>query len=195
MACVASPSPTVTICLDTTASMKLAWSVREARPSWPGSRRRADTALENARVSSGDSVATPDLPDAARAVACAIYAPHHGSRADRLRGPTSADRRTPGLREALYGTSRRWLELRRLDAVVGGLSLVGRALCGNTPCLNVLFSGAYAASLDVAGCGLMGDLAAQTVAGCRPTWPDICGRWLPVWLPGIGGAQRPARWS
>ena len=45
------------------------------------------------------------------------------------------------------------------------------------------FSGAYAASLHVAGCGLMGDLAAQTMAGCRPMWPDVCRRWLPVWLP------------
>jgi hypothetical protein len=35
----------------------------------------------------------------------------------------------------------------------------------------------------VAGCGLMGDLAAQTMAGCRLVWPDICRRWLPVWLP------------
>src|SRR5437773_5566775 len=38
------------------------------------------------------------------------------------------------------------------------------------------FSGAFAASLHVAGCGLMGDLAAQTVAGCRLTWPETCGR-------------------
>jgi hypothetical protein len=45
------------------------------------------------------------------------------------------------------------------------------------------FSGAYAASLHVARCGLIGDLAGQTVAGCRLVWPDMCGRWLPVWLP------------
>ena len=45
------------------------------------------------------------------------------------------------------------------------------------------FSGASAPSLDVAGCGLMGDLAAQTVAGCRLMWPNTCRRWLPVWLP------------
>jgi hypothetical protein len=45
------------------------------------------------------------------------------------------------------------------------------------------FSGAFAASLHVAGCRLMGNLAAQTMAGCRLAWPDICGRCLPVWLP------------
>jgi hypothetical protein len=45
------------------------------------------------------------------------------------------------------------------------------------------FSGAYPASLHVAGCGLMGDLAARTMAGCRLMWPHICRRWLPVWLP------------
>src|SRR5215469_13941264 len=44
-------------------------------------------------------------------------------------------------------------------------------------------SGAFAASLHVAGRGLTGHLAAQTMAGCRLAWPDICGRWLPVWLP------------
>src|SRR6266702_3234329 len=44
------------------------------------------------------------------------------------------------------------------------------------------FSGAFAVWLDVAGCGLMGDLAAQTMAGCRLLWPDVCRRWLPVWL-------------
>src|SRR5262245_6319607 len=54
--------------------------------------------------------------------------------------------------------------------------------------LTFRFSGAYAASLHVAGCGLMGDLAAQTMAGCRLMWPGVCGRWLPVWLPTIVGA-------
>ena len=47
------------------------------------------------------------------------------------------------------------------------------------------FSGAYAASLHVAGCGLTGDLAGETVADCRLMWPDACRRWLPVWLPKI----------
>ena len=45
------------------------------------------------------------------------------------------------------------------------------------------FSGAFAAWLHVAVCGLMGDLAATTVAGCRLMWPDACQHWLPVWLP------------
>jgi len=45
------------------------------------------------------------------------------------------------------------------------------------------FSGASAASLDVAGCGLMGDLAARTMAGCRLMWPDTCRRWIPARLP------------
>ena len=49
------------------------------------------------------------------------------------------------------------------------------------------FSGASASSLHVAGRGLMGHLAAQTMAGCRLAWPDTCRRWLPVWLPGTGG--------
>src|SRR5215470_5760747 len=40
------------------------------------------------------------------------------------------------------------------------------------------FSGAFAASLHVAGCGLMGQLAATTMAGCRLVWPDVCRRWL-----------------
>jgi hypothetical protein len=35
----------------------------------------------------------------------------------------------------------------------------------------------------------MGHLAAPTMAGCRLMWPDTCRRWLPVWLPGIGGAS------
>jgi hypothetical protein len=30
----------------------------------------------------------------------------------------------------------------------------------------------------VAGYGLMGDLAGETMAGCRLMWPDICRRWL-----------------
>ena len=50
------------------------------------------------------------------------------------------------------------------------------------------FSGASAASLHVAGRGLMGHLAAQTMAGCRLLWLDACRRWLPVGLPGT----RPA---
>ena len=40
------------------------------------------------------------------------------------------------------------------------------------------FSGAFAASLDVAECGLMGHLAAATMARCRLMWPDGCRRWL-----------------
>jgi hypothetical protein len=54
-------------------------------------------------------------------------------------------------------------------------------------CRPFRFSGASAASPDVAGCGLMGHLAAPTMAGCRLMWPDACRRWLPVWLPGTGG--------
>jgi hypothetical protein len=45
-------------------------------------------------------------------------------------------------------------------------------------------------SLHVAGRGLIGNLAAQTIARCRLTWPDDCRRWLPVWLPGTGGHGR-----
>src|SRR5215831_11594902 len=45
------------------------------------------------------------------------------------------------------------------------------------------FSGAFATSLYVAGRGLTGHLAAQTMAGCRLMSPDACRRWLPVWLP------------
>jgi hypothetical protein len=41
------------------------------------------------------------------------------------------------------------------------------------------FSGAFAAWLHVAGCGLMGDLAAESMAGCRLVWPGVCRRWLP----------------
>jgi Lsr2 len=56
------------------------------------------------------------------------------------------------------------------------------------------FSGAYAAWLHVAGCDLMGDLAAATMAGCRLMWPGVCWCWLGVWLPGIGGrGRRPGR--
>jgi len=58
------------------------------------------------------------------------------------------------------------------------------------------FSGAFVASLDVAGCGLMGDLAAATMADCRLAWPDVCRRWLPVWLPlGAGGPDLPLGWA
>jgi hypothetical protein len=39
-------------------------------------------------------------------------------------------------------------------------------------------SGASAASLHMAGCGVMDQLAATTMAGCRLMWPDVCGRWL-----------------
>jgi hypothetical protein len=42
----------------------------------------------------------------------------------------------------------------------------------------------------VAGCGLMGDLAAETTAGCRLMRPGVCRRWLPVWLPKIDGARQ-----
>ena len=41
------------------------------------------------------------------------------------------------------------------------------------------FSGAFAASLHMAVWGLISDLAAQTMVGCRLMWPDICRRWLP----------------
>jgi hypothetical protein len=40
------------------------------------------------------------------------------------------------------------------------------------------FSGAFAASLHVAGRGLMGQLAAETMARCRPMWPGVCRHWL-----------------
>jgi hypothetical protein len=56
------------------------------------------------------------------------------------------------------------------------------------------FSGAFPPWLHVAGRGLMGDLAAQTVAGCRLMWPDICGRWLPVWLPESTEGAAAAAW-
>jgi hypothetical protein len=36
--------------------------------------------------------------------------------------------------------------------------------------------------------GLIGDLAGETMAGYRLTWPDICRRWLPVWLPNLVSA-------
>jgi hypothetical protein len=36
------------------------------------------------------------------------------------------------------------------------------------------FSGAFVWSLHVAGCGLMGDLAATTMAGCRLMRPGVC---------------------
>jgi hypothetical protein len=52
------------------------------------------------------------------------------------------------------------------------------------------FSGAFAASLYVAGQGLIGGLAAETMARCRRTWPDKCRRWLPVWLPKIVAGRR-----
>ena len=47
------------------------------------------------------------------------------------------------------------------------------------------FSGAYAASLNVARQRLMGDLAAETMARCRLMWPGVCRRWLPFWLPNL----------
>jgi hypothetical protein len=50
---------------------------------------------------------------------------------------------------------------------------------GRSPIVDFPFSGAYVASLDVAGYGLVGDLAAETLAGCRLVWPDVCRRWLP----------------
>jgi hypothetical protein len=52
------------------------------------------------------------------------------------------------------------------------------------------FSGASAASLHVAGRGLKGDLSAETMAGRRLAWPDICRRWLPVWLPHLVSAAQ-----
>ena len=54
-------------------------------------------------------------------------------------------------------------------------------------------SGAFARSLHVAGCGLMGDLAAQTMAGCCLMWPELCRRWLPVWLPTLVSSFRGRR--
>ena len=39
--------------------------------------------------------------------------------------------------------------------------------------------------LDGAGCGLTCRLAAARMAGGGLAWPGACGRWLPVWLPGI----------
>ena len=53
------------------------------------------------------------------------------------------------------------------------------------------FSGAYAASLHVAGCGLMDDLAAETMARRRLVWAEVCRRWLPVWLPESTHGRRP----
>jgi hypothetical protein len=50
------------------------------------------------------------------------------------------------------------------------------------------FPGAYAPSLNVAMCGLMGQLAAETMAGCRLAWPGVCRCWLPVWLPNLVSA-------
>ncbi len=50
------------------------------------------------------------------------------------------------------------------------------------------FSGAYAPSLHVAGCGPIGDLAAENMARCRLVWPGVCGRWLPFWLPNLVSA-------
>jgi hypothetical protein len=51
------------------------------------------------------------------------------------------------------------------------------------------FSGASAASLHIAGQGLMGHLAAETMARRRLVWLDICRHWLPVWLPKISLAS------
>jgi hypothetical protein len=31
----------------------------------------------------------------------------------------------------------------------------------------------------------MGNLAAETMARRRLVWPDVCGPWLPVWLPNL----------
>jgi hypothetical protein len=45
------------------------------------------------------------------------------------------------------------------------------------------FSGASVRSLHVAERGLISDLAAETIAGCRLVWPHACRCWLPVWLP------------
>jgi hypothetical protein len=39
--------------------------------------------------------------------------------------------------------------------------------------------------LAVAGCGLTCRSAVARMAGCGLAWPRACGRWLPVWLPGI----------
>jgi len=50
------------------------------------------------------------------------------------------------------------------------------------------FSGAFPGWLHVAGRGLMGNLAAETMAGCRLMWPDIRRRWLPGWLPNLVSA-------
>ena len=36
---------------------------------------------------------------------------------------------------------------------------------------------------DVAGRGQTCRFAEVILAGCGPTWPCTCGRWLPVWLP------------
>jgi hypothetical protein len=56
------------------------------------------------------------------------------------------------------------------------------------------FSGASAASLHVAGYGPIGHLAAETMARCRLVWPDVCRRWLPVWLPNLVSAVN-VRWD
>lgn len=42
---------------------------------------------------------------------------------------------------------------------------------------------------------LMGDLVAETMAGCCLMWPDACRRWLPVWLHGfVEGGSADAVW-
>jgi Helix-turn-helix domain len=40
-------------------------------------------------------------------------------------------------------------------------------------------------SLDGAGCGLTCRSGGVIMAGCVLPRPCVCGRWLPVWLPGI----------
>jgi hypothetical protein len=49
--------------------------------------------------------------------------------------------------------------------------------------------GTFEACLDGAGCGLTCRPAAAIVAGGGLKWPGACGRWLPVWFPGISLAM------
>ncbi len=49
--------------------------------------------------------------------------------------------------------------------------------------------GTFPTSPDAARCGLTWDPAAARMAGRGLASPGVCGRWLPVWLPGISLAR------
>src|SRR5262249_42149788 len=63
----------------------------------------------------------------------------------------------------------------RTDEAVGGWDRIA----------DFRFSGAFPSSLHVAGCGLMGDLAAETAGRRRLMWAGVCRCWFPVWLPNL----------